>query len=115
MKQPEKPIHFEKNDETLLGDSPVKNPQSHGLAKRGVRSVKSRFRSLEDFLDSELGNVVPRSHPSLGWQIEQSAFVLNTPKKGPGGNTPYLRLRGEQFLNLPLPSGKCATSTDSGR
>lgn len=115
MKEPEKAIHIGRNDETVLWDSPGKNPQSRGLAKRGVRSVKSRFRSLEDFLDSKLGNLVPRGHPSLGWQIEQSAFVLNTPKKGPGGNTPYLRLRGEQFLNLPLPSGKCATSTDSGR
>ena len=74
-------------------------PRDHGsnaLVEQAIHRIRQMAMTLIYQLESDLGYVLPITHPLCSWAFRHSAWVLNrfVPR---GGQTPHFLIHGEEF------------------
>ena len=90
-------VKKERDAETLIEYSKVKDSQSNGTGERSVQEHEGITRTMKLALERRLGRLVPSTHPVMTWLVEHAAVVLNRFHVSRDGRTPYERIRGKKY------------------
>ncbi len=87
----------ERESETIIENSKVKDSQSNGTIERAVQEHEGITRTMKLALERRLGKRIRSTHPVTSWLIEHAAATYNRYHVGPDGRTPYERIRGKKY------------------
>ena len=83
---------------TLLEGPPGNDPQSNGVAEKGVQDVMGMIRSFKLSLEYRLKRNVNDRHPIVEWAIEHAAWLITHLRVGRDGRTASERVSGRQCV-----------------
>ena len=87
-------VKARREQETLLENSPVAEPQSNGDVERANRDVEDQARTLKDALEERVGETIPPESSVIPWLIEHSAWLYNHCHEGRDRMTASEREKG---------------------
>jgi thiol-disulfide isomerase/thioredoxin len=87
----------QQQDETLLGNSPVGESQSNGLAERAVQAAGGHIRVVKLALESSVGIRFPAIRPIMSWIAKHAADMIDKFHVGPDGKTSYEIMKDEKY------------------
>ena len=82
---------------TKLRNPPAHDPQSNGLAERGVQEFKKQLRTVKLSLERRLKDKLAPTDAVITWMIPHACESINRFLVGHDGRTPYYRLRHKKF------------------
>jgi hypothetical protein len=97
-------VKKQRQDETLLENSPVGESQSNGVAERAVQAAGEHIRVVKLALESKVGIRFPAVRPIMSWIAKHAAHMINMFHVGPDGKTSYEIIKGK----------KCSRSLEFG-
>jgi hypothetical protein len=87
----------QRQEETLLENSPVGESQSNGTAERAAQAAGEHIRVVKLALESKVGIRFPAIRPIVSWIAKRAADMINKFHVGPDGKTSYEIMKGEKY------------------
>ena len=79
---------------TLLEHPPAHDPQSNGVAEKGVQDATGVVRTLKLALEQRIGVKIEDSDKIVEWMLEHSGWILSNCVVGRGGRVSAQRITG---------------------
>ena len=83
------------------------DPQLNGDVEQAVRTIKSNTISILTSIERSIKQIIPLSHPIVGWAAQFAADCMNRCVIRENGQTTYQRLRGGNARQLVAIFGEC--------
>ena len=91
---------------TKLRNPPAHDPQSNGLAERGVQEFKKQLRTVKMALERRLKEKLAPTDAVITWMIPHACESINRFLVGHDGRTPYYRQRHKNFTQKIVELGE---------
>jgi hypothetical protein len=99
-------VKKQRQDETLLENSPVGESQSNGVAERAVQAAGEHIRVVKLALESKVGIRFPAVRPIMSWIAKHAADMMNKFHVGPDGKTSYEIIKGKKYIRSLVEFGE---------
>jgi hypothetical protein len=96
----------QRQDETLLENSPVGESQSNGVAERAVQAAGEHIRVVKLALENEVGIRFPAVRPIMSWIAKHAADMINKFRVGLDGKTSYEIIKGKKYIRSLVEFGE---------
>ena len=99
-------VKKQRQDETLIENSPVGESQSNGVAERAVQAAGEHIRVVKLALENKVGIRFPAVRPIMSWIAKHAADMINKFHVGPDGKTSYEIIKGEKYTRSLVEFGE---------
>jgi hypothetical protein len=99
-------VKKQRQDKTLLENSPVGESQSNGVAERAVQAAGEHIRVVKLALENKVGIRFPAVRPIMSWIAKRAADMINKFHVGPDGKTSYEIIEGNKYTRSLVKFGE---------